>query len=149
MKMRQMSARSEVLPDTILRSPLFSRLPSILKMVRSGSILHLVTPRQRDNGGCSQDADGIRRTAGALLWWSDLAAQRPGGRWHRLRIIGRAPSKKPDAGGWSPLEAAGLAGMLPSEIYRICEDNKLLLRRTEEAPEPFAGAAPTFVRKVS
>lgn len=134
-KMRQMGERSEVLPDTILRSPLFSRLPPILEMVRSGPILHLVTPRQRDNGDCSQDADGIRRTAGALLWWSDLPAQRPGGLWHRLRTIGHAPSKKSDAGGWSPLEAAGLAGMLPSEIYRICETNKQLMRRTEEAPE--------------
>jgi hypothetical protein len=129
--MRQMGERGEVKRETIWNSKLFSALPPRLELARSGPILHVVTPRLRDDGAICQDAEGQPRAPGTLLWWSDLPAQGPRHRWRWLHdLLWPEPSEAAHAHArspsWRAVTAATLHTEVPVAFHRIRQAAKRL-----------------------
>lgn len=136
--LRQWGERNEVSPGLVAGSPLFDRLTSQLETARSGPLLQIVTPRQKDGGAC-QGADGSAQLPGALLWWSDLPAGQTQLRWttQAARVFkttwrwvwpspGHARADPASPPRWHHVTIQKLALLMPTAFDRIVQAARLL-----------------------
>lgn len=136
--LRQGGERNEVSPGLMAGSPLFDRLAAQLETARSGPILQIVTPRQKDGGTC-QGADGSPQLPGTLMWWSDLPASQTQLRWTTRaardlettwRWIWPSPghdrAEVAPPAQWQQVPTEGLGPLIPAAFDRIVRAARLL-----------------------
>lgn len=128
--MRLEGERDEVAPAALRGSKLLSGRPPLLELARSGPVLHLVAPRQKDGGATCKDLTGVPRAPGSMLWWSDIPVHRtPARQWRRQvwpRHETHGAAALPE---WRPVEAAELARLIPEALCKVARLGAALTRR--------------------